>query len=68
MSCSDVGADGILGVQGRYFIPIVILLMIALIKNGKYIEYKYTTQVYTILLLLCVNLPVIITIKNIFVR
>lgn len=68
MSCSDVGADGILGVQGRYFIPIVILLMIALIKNGKYIEYKYTTQVYTILLLLCVNLPVIITIKNFFVR
>lgn len=65
MSCSEVGADGIAGVQGRYFIPIIILVLLTLISKDKYVEYKYSNIVYT-LILLFINISVALTIRKFF--
>ena len=40
----------ILGIQGRYFIPIVILLLLSLCSKDKYIKFKNFNYVYPILI------------------
>lgn len=47
-----VGENLIQGVQGRYFIPIAILVSLCLVTKNKYIEFKYTNVVIAISLCL----------------
>lgn len=65
MGCTEVGADIILGVQGRYFIPVAILLLLCLISKDKYVEYKYSTIIYFILLVF-INLSALNTVRLFF--
>ena len=60
---SGVGTNLIEGLQGRYFIPIIILLLLCCIKKGKYIEcdFKKVNIIYTILLTI-VNIQAIVQI------
>ena len=52
MGWTKTGADIIDGVQGRYFIPILILPFLCLIQKGKYIKFKYINVIYISYLLL----------------
>ena len=47
---TSVGGPIIEGIQGRYFIPIVILPLLCMYLKDKYVEFKYTNVVYPILL------------------
>lgn len=51
---TTVNGNVIQGVQGRYFLPIIILALLCLVKKGKYIEFKYTNFV-VLFALCCVN-------------
>ena len=48
---SEIGADIILGVQGRYFLPIGILLLYALISSERYVKFKNVRLIYLTLLI-----------------
>lgn len=41
-SWSDVGADSIIGVQGRYFIPFAVLIPFCFVNKNKYLLFKHT--------------------------
>lgn len=60
---TTVGDNLIQGVQGRYFIPIGILVLLCLITKNKYIEFKYTNIAIAILLCLVNYVGVISVIK-----
>lgn len=47
---TSVGSGMVEGIQGRYFIPIVILPLLCLCIKEKYIEFKYINVIYPILL------------------
>lgn len=49
---STLGGNIILGVQGRYFIPCLILILLTMINIDKKIIYKYTIPIYIILIVL----------------
>lgn len=49
---SGVGENKISGVQGRYFIPIILLPLLCLIQSDRYKEFKYTKLIYIILIFL----------------
>lgn len=58
----EVGKDMILGVQGRYFIPVVALLIFFINKS------KFETEPKTLMnILIIMQLPVICQIMNVFV-
>lgn len=67
LTYTDVGAEIILGVQGRYFIPIVLLVLLSLILKDKFIEYKYATIVY-IVLVMCINISALEAVKLFFLK
>lgn len=48
---SEVGSNIIEGVQGRYFIPIVLLPLITVIMKKNYVQYKHIFSI--IILVLC---------------
>lgn len=52
---TSVGLDEVLGVQGRYFIPILPLLLLCLCKKDRYIKFKNVNLM----------LPIILTILNV---
>lgn len=52
LTWTPIGAGVIEGVQGRYFFPCIIVLLICLCMKNNYIKLKYVTQVYPIILLL----------------
>ena len=54
LTYTTVGKDEVMGVQGRYFIPIVMLPLLSLCCKNKYIEFKNIKIV----------LPIILTILN----
>lgn len=65
MGWTTVGGEIIQGVQGRYFIPIIILPLMCFIIKNKYIEFKYINIVIS--LLLCfINYISIYSIINFF--
>lgn len=43
---SPVAFDVAAGIQGRYFLPVVILALLCLFKTNMYKEFKYTKLVY----------------------
>lgn len=47
---SGVGTDIVKGIQGRYFIPIVILLLLAMCGKERFIKVKYVEIIYPILI------------------
>ena len=49
---TPVGGNIVEGVQGRYFLPFLILPFICAIQKNKYIEFKKTVPIYTILICL----------------
>ena len=67
LTYTEVGAEIILGVQGRYFIPIVLLILLSLISKDKFIEYKHSTIVY-IVLLMCINISALEAVKLFFLK
>ena len=52
LTWTPIGASVIEGVQGRYFFPCMIVLLICLCMKNNYIKLKYVTQLYPIILLL----------------
>lgn len=62
---SPVGGDLVLGVQGRYFIPVVILLLLCMCQKENYIKIKNINN-WIAILLTTLNLLVIITIFKFF--
>lgn len=65
MGWTTVGGEIVQGVQGRYFIPILILPLMCLIFKNKYVEFKYTN--FFITLLLCfINYISIVSIIKFF--
>lgn len=55
LAWTSVGLDEVLGVQGRYFIPILPLPLLCLCKKDRYIKFKNVNLM----------LPIILTILNI---
>ena len=47
---SGVGTDIVKGIQGRYFIPIVILLLLAMCGKERFIKVKYVEIIYPIII------------------
>ncbi len=64
---TTVGENVIQGVQGRYFIPIGILVLLCLVIKNKHIEFKYTNIVVSLLLCL-VNYVGIVSIIKYFLN
>ena len=62
---TPVGADFIGGIQGRYFIPVYILLLLCLSKKDNYIDFKNVNQKF-MLISGVLNLLVIMQIINFF--
>lgn len=60
-----VGGEIVIGVQGRYFIPIVILLLLCMCMKEKYMDFKHINVVYPVLLTL-LNLSILKTILRFF--
>ena len=67
LTYTEVGAEIILGVQGRYFIPIVLLVFLSLISKEKFVEYKHSTIIY-IVLLMCINISALEAVKIFFLK
>ena len=55
---TTVGAPLVTGIQGRYFIPIGILLLLCMCVKGKFLEFKHINIAYPILLSL-LNLSIL---------
>ena len=67
INSTPVGESEILGIQGRYFIPIAILPLLCLVVKNKYINIKFVKEMY--LSLLCaINLVQILTILEFLLR
>lgn len=49
ISWTEVGAGIVVGVQGRYFIPVAILIGLCLCLKENYIKIKYVTEIYYLL-------------------
>ena len=47
---SGVGTDIIQGIQGRYFMPVVILLLLCMCGKERYIKLKNVNLIYPILI------------------
>ena len=62
---TGVGNDLIEGVQGRYFIPIVLIALLALGKKNNYIKVK-NVEYKLLTCLFLVNIPVLYTIFSFF--
>lgn len=62
ISSTPVGAEFVGGVQGRYFIPILIIQLLCFTKKENYIKVKYDT-IIPIIIAACIN---ILTICNIY--
>ncbi len=67
MGWTPVGADIIEGVQGRYFIPVLILPLLCLINTKKFLECKNTKLIYVILTIM-VNISAIQSVINYFLK
>ena len=67
LTWSSVGAEIISGVQGRYFIPIVILPLLTLCHPKRYIECKNNGSFICAIILLFINFNVLMTIINRFI-
>ena len=65
MSWTPVGFEYIAGVQGRYFIPIMILILLCMCTKEKYIKFKNINIFYSIIFTL-LNISAISTIINFF--
>ena len=63
---TNVGGNVVLGFQGRYFIPIMFLLLICLYIKDKHIEFKNTNMICA-LLVTTLNLGVIIQVIRFFI-
>lgn len=63
---TEVGAGIVVGVQGRYFIPIIILLTLCLCMKNNYIKVKYIPWFYFIAFSI-INLIAIKTIVQFFI-
>ena len=66
LTWSPVGADMISGVPGRYYIPIVILLLLSMVKSNKYLDVKNVYLKYSILLIL-INISAVGSIVRFFI-
>ncbi len=62
---SPVGGEVAVGVQGRYFIPIVILFLLCLCMKENYIKIEHVNR-WTAVLIIILNLLVLITILKFF--
>ena len=62
---TEVGAKIIVGVQGRYFIPIAILLILTMCFKNNYVEIKNIRTIYFILIAL-INFSAISSIIQFF--
>ncbi len=60
------GAEIIEGIQGRYFLPFAILVLLCCIPKNKCLKFKYTVPVYAILIIL-LNLLSINTVISYFI-
>ncbi len=56
ISWTGVGASSIEGIQGRYFVPIGILLLLTLCMKNNYLKYKNVN----------IKIPLIVTMLNLF--
>ena len=56
LSWTTVGADKVMGVQGRYFLPIIILPLISLCDKDRYVKFK---NIKYILPIICIGLNLI---------
>ncbi len=65
LSWTTVGGTLVAGIQGRYFIPIGILILLCMCAKGKFLEFKHVNVVYPILLVL-LNFSVLGTIIEYF--
>lgn len=63
---TTVGGNTVLGFQGRYLIPIAILVLLCLCIKDKYIEFKYT-NIVCVLLASILNLGVIVQVMRFFI-
>lgn len=57
-SWSPVGNDLVIGVQGRYFIPIVPLISLVIGKRNKFIKDKYLTTIVVACVIICLSIAV----------
>lgn len=62
---SGVGTDIVKGIQGRYFIPVVILLLLCMCGKERYIKFKNINLIYPILIVL-LNANIVGAIINYF--
>lgn len=46
---TPIGAEFIGGVQGRYFIPVYILLLLCLSKKNNYVKIKNSENIYALI-------------------
>lgn len=65
LSWTVVGADVIIGVQGRYFIPVAILIMLCLCMKDNYVKIRHIRTVF-MLFMIFINCIAISTIINFF--
>lgn len=63
---TNVGGHVVLGFQGRYLIPIMLLPLICLCIKNKHIEFKHTNMVCALLVTI-LNLGVIIQVMRFFI-
>lgn len=52
LSWSEVGSNVALGVQGRYYIPILILPLLTLINKNRHLEFKYPNLIVLVSMLM----------------
>ena len=64
---TGVGASTVAGVQGRYFLPILILALLAFCPKGNYIKTKKIQNIIIPLLSACINSLFIINIISFFI-
>lgn len=63
---TDVGAGIIVGVQGRYFIPVAILILLSMCLKNNYVKIKNIEVIYFVLISL-INLSAILSIQQFFI-
>lgn len=63
LTWTPVGSAEVLGVQGRYFLPILPMILLPLCKKNRYIEFK-NINVYLPIILSFIN---ILVIKEVFI-
>ena len=65
LTWSPVGYEVIAGVQGRYFIPAIILILLCLINKNKKVEYKNIELKYFVTFLVLNIIPIMHIIERI---